>query len=227
MASISRRPSHCPAKFSANAAAFGCFSIRSTWPRSASGCESRPFSARASNSASGIVLQRKYDSRAASAKSSSLPGFSRRDRKSGDTRIAVRPTRTACSKENSAASSFFTSSTNGFTSAAVPIRLVAEVGRKFVRAEAALRFLARVAVLTMLHQKRAKRMIRLRRNRRLRRTASAEENREEQRSRKRHDFHEPESGWMWERERRTVGQVGHYDPAQAGCPALKTRTAPR
>ena len=38
-----------------------------------------------SSSSSGIVLHRKYDSRLARAKSSSLPGFSRRNRNSGDT----------------------------------------------------------------------------------------------------------------------------------------------
>ena len=97
---MSRRPSHWPTKFSVNAAAFGSLSIRSTWPRSASGCAELPLLAPASSSSSsGIVLHRKYDSRLASAKSSSLPGFSRRNRNSGDTSTPLRPTRTACSNE--------------------------------------------------------------------------------------------------------------------------------
>ena len=119
---MARRPSHWPAKFSVKAAALGSCSMRSTCSRSMSGWLSLPCSASVSSSSSGIELHRKYDSRLARAKSSSLPGFSRRNRKCGDTSTALRPTRIACSNEAFASSLAFTRARNGLMSSSVTAR---------------------------------------------------------------------------------------------------------
>ena len=116
---MARRPSHWPAKFSVKAAALGSWSMRSTCSRSTSGLLSFPCSASVSSSSSGIELHRKYDSRLARAKSSSLPGFSRRNRNCGETSTALRPTRIACSNESFCSSLASTRARNGLMSSSV------------------------------------------------------------------------------------------------------------
>ena len=68
MPSTCRSPSHCPAKFCTSASDFGSFSIRRTCASSTAGSVSRPSSASAISSASGWLLQRKYDRREASSR---------------------------------------------------------------------------------------------------------------------------------------------------------------
>ena len=123
VASISRRPSHWPTKFSVNAAAFGSFEhpldLAAERLRVARVSPSRPGS---SNSSSGIVLQRKYDSRAGQGEVVELAGLLAEEQEIRRHHHAVRPTRTACSNDCFAASCAFTSSTNGLTSASVTAR---------------------------------------------------------------------------------------------------------
>ena len=67
--SSARRFSHWPAKFSISAVDFGSATIRRTCFSSTAGSGSRPCSARVRSSSSGMLLQRKNDSRDASATS--------------------------------------------------------------------------------------------------------------------------------------------------------------
>ena len=61
--------SHWPAKFSARARDLGSRSIRLTWARRLSRRRSDPWAARRKSSSSGMLLQRKYESREARSKS--------------------------------------------------------------------------------------------------------------------------------------------------------------
>ena len=87
---MSRSLSHWSVKSSTKRAPFGSLSIRSTCECKTSGFNNVRFAASRESSSSGNDFQRKYDNRSANAKASGRgPGSVRKNKKSGEQRIAL------------------------------------------------------------------------------------------------------------------------------------------
>ena len=131
--SSARNCSHCPPKASTSAPAFSSFSMRRTCAASTRGWRRVPSSAHRRSSASGMLAQRKYDSRAASSCSpigraapATFGSCSMRKRKSGETRMAWIAAPSASSKESPCRRAAEASPTSGAISAG-------ETGRRYAR----------------------------------------------------------------------------------------------